>query len=113
MRTYLERQSGVLVEADRSGDRVGLRACDGAEVRRVLGKVDERRVGDGLGTAGVCDADELLEEDLVLVVVPVTEDDGELLIVLVLLLWRMDDYRSTKTVDVLTLGSTKSAIVAE
>ena len=35
----------------------------------------------GLGTAGVGDADELVEQDGVLVVVPVAEDDGELLVV--------------------------------
>ena len=60
--------------------------------------------GHGLGAAGVRDADELLEEYVVLVVVPVSEDDGELLIVRVLLLRRVDDHRSAKTVDVLTLS---------
>ena len=101
--TYLERQGRVLVEADRGSDGVGVGTGNGSKVGRILGKVDERRVGDGLSTARVRDADELLEQDLVLVVVPVSEDDGELFVVLVLLLWRVDDYRGAETVDVLTL----------
>ena len=45
------------------------------------GKRSEGRTWDGLGTAGVGDADELVEQDGVLIVVPVAEDHGELLVV--------------------------------
>ena len=59
--------------------------------------------GHGLGAAGVRDADELFEEGLVLVVVPVAEDDGELGVVAVFLLWWVDDDGGTEAVDVLAL----------
>ena len=65
--------------------------------------------GHGLGAAGVCDADELLEEGLVLVVVPVAEDDGELGVVAVFLLWWVDDDGGAQTVDVLALCGGVSA----
>ena len=48
-----------------------------------------------------------------LVVVPIAEDDGILLIVGVCLLWRVNNDRSAETVDVLTLGTQiKSAFTA-
>lgn len=55
----LEGQGGVFVEADSGGDGAGVGAFDGAKVGRVLGKVDEGRVGYGLSATGVGDADEL------------------------------------------------------
>ena len=80
-------------------------AGDGAKVGRVLGVVDEGRVRDGLGTTGVGDADELVNEDRVLVVVPVAENDGELFVIRVLFRWWVDDDGCTKTIDVLSLQS--------
>ena len=99
----LERQGGVLVETNGSSDGAWVGARDWAEVGRVLRKVDEGRVGHGLGTTGVGDADELVEKDGVLVVVPVTEDDGELFIVRVFFRGRVDDHWRAETIDVLTL----------
>jgi hypothetical protein len=58
---------------------------------------------DGLGAAGVGDAYESLDEDAVLVVVPISEDDGELAIVSMYFAGRMEDERCAETVDVLTL----------
>ena len=68
-----------------------------------MGKVDERRVRDGFSTTGVGDIDELVEELGVLGVVPVAEDDGELLVVGVGLRLRVDDDGGAQTVDVLAL----------
>lgn len=62
------------------------------------------RTGDGLSTTGVEDAQELLRQIDVLVVVPVTQDDGELFIVLVRLDSRVDDERRAESIDILTLG---------
>lgn len=70
---------------------------------RVHFALNVARTRHGLSTAGVGDADELVEEDRVLVVVPVTENNRELFVVLVLLLRRVDNYRCAKTIDVLTL----------
>ncbi len=48
----------------------------------------DRLTRNRFSTTGVGDADELLQENGVLIVVPVTEDDSEFLVVLVLfLLW--------------------------
>ena len=99
----LERQGGVLVETNGGSDGARVGARDWAEVGCVLRKVDEGRVGHGLGTTGVGDADELVEEDGVLVVVPVAEDDGELGVVTVFLLWWVDDDGGAEAVDVLAL----------
>ena len=54
-------------------------------------KYSESLTGNGLGTTGVGDADELLQENRVLIVVPVTEEDTELPVVLVPFLWRVDN----------------------
>ena len=103
LRTNLERQRRIFVEPNRAGNRVRVRSADGAEVGGILGKVDERGVRDGLGTTGVGDVDELVEELGVLGVVPVAEDDGELLVVGVGLRLRVDDDGGAQTVDVLAL----------
>ena len=108
--TYLEWQSSILVEANRGGDRVRVCAGDGSEVRRVLSKVDECGVGHRLGTTRVRNGDELLDENRVLVMVPVAEDDSKFLVVRDLLLWRVNDYRSAKAVDVLTLAQTSLTV---
>ena len=69
-----------------------------------MGRTPENgRTRDRLGSTRVGDVDELLEKDCVLVVVPVTKDDGELLVVLVFLLWWVDDHRRTKTIHILPL----------
>jgi hypothetical protein len=57
-----------------------------------------------LGPAGVGDVDELLDEDVVLVVVPVAEDDCELFVVGVGLLGGMDEERGAQTINVLARG---------
>ena len=57
----------------------------------------------GLGSTRVSDRDELLEEHVVLVMVPVTQDNGELFIVGMHFLRGVNDYRCTKSVDVLAL----------
>ena len=78
---------------------------------RVSGRSSENggragtRTGDGLGAAGVGDADELVEEGGVLVVVPVAEDDGVLRVVRVGFFFGVDDERCAQTVDVLALRS--------
>ena len=67
----------------------------------------------GLGSTGVSDRDELLEEHVVLVVVPVTQDNGELFIVGMHFLRGVDDYRCTKSVDVLALTSSEQRSASE
>lgn len=59
--------------------------------------------GNRLSSTGVGDADELAEKDAVLVVVPITQDDGEFLVIVMLFCGRVDDYWCTETVDVLAL----------
>ena len=103
VKANLERQRRVFVEADRARDGRGVRAADGPKVRRVLREVDERGVWDGLRTTRVGDADELGEEFSMFGVVPVTEDDSELLVVGMGLSFGMDDDGRAQTVDVLTL----------
>ena len=56
-----------------------------------LTKYSESLTGNGLGTTGIGDADELLQENRVLIVVPVTEEDTELPVVLVSFLWRVNN----------------------
>jgi hypothetical protein len=59
--------------------------------------------GDGFGTSGVCNADESLDEDAVLVVIPISEDDGVLCIVSVCFYGTMEDEWGADTVGILTL----------
>ena len=103
VKTDLERQRRVFVEADCARDGRRVRAADGPKVRRVLREVDERGVGDGLRTTRVGDADELGEEFSMFGVVPVTEDDSELLVVGMGLGFGVDDDGRAQTVDILTL----------
>ena len=100
---HLERKRRVFIEPDLAGNRIRVGAADGTEVGRILRKVDESRVRYRLGTTGVGDVDELLKKFRVLGVVPVPKDDGELLIVGIVLLWWVDHDWCAKTVDVLTL----------
>ena len=51
----------------------------------------------------VVNVQELLDKDRVLLMVPVSENDGVLLVVLVHFNWVVDDERRTETVNVLTL----------
>lgn len=57
----------------------------------------------GFCTDGVAYADEALQQFSMLFVIPVTEEDSELLVVLVCFAGRMQDEGSTKSVDILTL----------
>lgn len=52
----------------------------------------------------VGDAHELLAKNWVFVVIPVTKDNGELRVILMHLLWVMQDERCTQAVNVLALG---------
>lgn len=74
-----------------------------AQVRRVLREVDEPGVRDGLGAAGVRDAEEVVGERRVLVVVPVGEDDGELGVVAVDFGGRVEEEGRAQAVGVLAL----------
>ena len=107
--TNLERQCSIFVESHSTGNRIGVCTFDRSEVLSTLRKVHYTRVcmsdllgtaltkysesltGNGLGTTGVGDADELLQENRVLIVVPVTEEDTELPVVLVSFLWRVNN----------------------
>lgn len=62
------------------------------------------RTRNRLGTTGVGDVDELVKKSRMLIVVPVAKNDGELLVIRVHLLRRVNDYGCAKTVDVLTLN---------
>ena len=62
-----------------------------------------RLTRDRLGAAGVGETDELAQESCVLVVVPVAEDDSELLVVCVRLLLGVNDDGRTKSVNILAL----------
>lgn len=63
-----------------------------------------------LGTTGVRDVDKLVEQSRMLIVVPVAENDGELLVVGVHLLRRVNDDGRAKTVDVLTLDRVRPTL---
>lgn len=58
---------------------------------------------NGFGTSGIGDADELFDELAVLVVVPVTENNGEFFVVALDFLGGVDDEWGAETVDVLAL----------
>ena len=62
-----------------------------------------RHTGHRLGATGIRDTDELVEKGIVLVVVPVAEDDGKLCVIRVLFCRRVDHDGSAETVDVLAL----------
>lgn len=74
-----------------------------AQVRRVLREVDQAGVWHGLGTAGVRDAEEVVRERRVLVVVPVGEDDSELGVVAVHFGGRVQEEGRAQAVGVLAL----------
>ena len=59
--------------------------------------------GNRFGATRICHTDKLLEQHRVLVVVPVTQNNGEFGVIGVDLLRRVDDKGSTKTVNVMTL----------
>ena len=58
---------------------------------------------DGFSTSWIGDTNESLEEGRVLTMVPVAEDDGELIVVRVYFGWRVEEKRCAETVDVLSL----------
>ena len=100
---HLERKRRVFIESDLAGNRIRVGAADGTEVGSILRKVDESRVRHRLGTTGVGDTDELLQKHFVLVVVPITEDDCEFFIVVMLLLLGVKKQGRTETINVLAL----------
>jgi hypothetical protein len=61
------------------------------------------RTGNGFCAAGVFDRNELVEENRVLVMVPVTENDGEFVVILMHLFRRVDYNGCAQAVDVLAL----------
>ena len=65
--------------------------------------VHRRLTRDRLGAAGVGETDKLAQESCVLVVVPVAEDDGKLLVVCMRFLLRVNDDGRTKSVHILAL----------
>ena len=119
--TNLERQCSIFVESHSTGNRIGACTFDRSEVLSTLRKVHHTRVctsdllgtaltkysesltGNGLGTTGVGDTDELLQKHFVLVVVPITEDDCEFFIVVMLLLLGVKKQGRTETINVLAL----------
>lgn len=60
--------------------------------------------GHRFGTTRVGYVDELLEEDAMLLVIPVAEDDCVFLVIFVHFLWRVDDHGCTETVNILALS---------
>jgi hypothetical protein len=75
--TGLERQRCIFIEADRLGRSGGLSAFNWREIGRLVTvhEVDERGVGHGFGTTWILNGDEIFEEHIMLLVIPITEDD--------------------------------------
>ncbi len=95
--TGFKGKSSILAEARQvrsSGSSVGR-----------MSKVNETRFGDGFGTGRILAVHELVFDKIgVVAVIPIAKDDGEVIVVAVVLIGRVirvDDDRSTKTVGVL------------
>ena len=74
-----------------------------SSVRKSVNSLFQTLTRNRLGTTGVGDTDELLQKHFVLVVVPITEDDCEFFIVVMLLLLGVKKQGRTQTINVLTL----------
>ena len=58
---------------------------------------------DRLGSSGICDVNKLLEEDRMLIMIPVSKNYSEFFVVCMCFLEWMEDDRSTEPIDILSL----------